>query len=107
MLRSFPGRTRPVSAFLHLIEGIGRYQLTVEVHDLRDDSVIARSPTMEISFPEKLSRINFVVRIPSLPLTHGGIYDVVVLADGQEIDRQQFGAISRENEGADQEDPPE
>lgn len=100
ILPSFPGRTKPVCAFLLLIDGIGRYQVVVEIHDLGEDKIIARSPGMAIHFPERLARINFVTQIPPLPLVHPGTYDVVVLANGQEIDRQQFKAVKREDTDA-------
>lgn len=89
-LSSVPGHTRPVMAFLHLIEGIGRYDLTVQVHDLQTDLVIARARTATVEFQDRLEKKQLVIAVPPLPVEHAGVYDFVVLADGKEVDRQQF-----------------
>jgi hypothetical protein len=105
ILPSFPGRTLPFTAFVQLADGIGRYEIQVEIHDLRDDMVLARSPKMMIEFAERLTKINICLPVPPLPLAHAGKYDVVFLAKGQEIDRQQFSAISPEGaENAEEDD---
>jgi hypothetical protein len=97
-LQSFPGQTVPFTAFVQLADGIGRYEIQVEIHDLREGTVLARSPKMEIEFAERLTKINICLPVPPLRLTHEGKYDFVFLANGQEIDRQQFDASSQEND---------
>lgn len=94
-LMSVPGHTRPAMAFLQLVDGNGHYDVTVEVRDLQQNEVLARSMPIPIDFPEKLCRINLVIPIPALRLSHTGFYDVAVMADGQEIEKQQFEAASR------------
>jgi hypothetical protein len=96
ILPSFPGHTLPFTAFAQLADGIGRYEIQVEIHDLRDDMVLARSPKLMLEFAERLTKINICLPVPPLPLAHPGKYDVVFLAKGHEIDRQQFSAISPE-----------
>jgi len=87
---TMPGRTRPSNAFLQLTDGIGNYSITVEIHDLLEDRVIARAKLAEIGFASRATKGNLVIPVPPLPIDHVGVYDFVVLADGQEIDRQQF-----------------
>lgn len=100
LLSEFPGKTGPAAAFVQMIDGIGRYDITVEVHDLKENKVIARAGGMNIAFPEtRLGTVNFMINIPPIPLQHPGAYDVVVLADGQEIERQKFHASERTAEG--------
>lgn len=86
----FPSRSRPMHAFLLLTDGIGRYDIVVEMHDLKNDVVIGRGLGIAIQFPERLRKMNIVIPIPPIPLVHPGAYDFVVVANGREIDRQQF-----------------
>ncbi|MFL5243034.1 MAG: DUF6941 family protein [Gemmataceae bacterium] len=88
----FPGYTSPCNAFLQLTDGIGTYRITVEVRDLRDDLVVGRGEIAELVFQERAAKHNLIIPVPPMQLQHDGLYDFVVLADGQEIDRQQFGA---------------
>jgi len=91
--RNPTGAIAPFHAFAQLVEGIGEYRITLEVHDLSDiqePRVIARSPEVTINFATRSTRSNVLINVPSLRLDHGGTYDVVMLADGDEIDRQSF-----------------
>lgn len=90
----FPGLTHEVTAFMQLIEGIGRYNLVIEVHDLQQEAVIARSVEFTVEFPDRLARINLVLPVPPLNLQHPGAYDFVLLADGQLVEQQKFEAVS-------------
>ena len=48
---------------------------------------------MGVNWPEKLLTLNLMIPIPSLTMTHAGVYDLVVLANGQEIERQKFEVV--------------
>jgi len=90
-LPKLPGHTRPCTLFIQLVDGqVGRYELVVEMHDLAEDTIIARAPTLAVQWQERLSRLNVIMPIPPLPLQHAGQYDLVVFANDQEIDRQKF-----------------
>lgn len=104
-LETVPGHTRPVTAFLQLIEGIGSYVLTVEVHDLQADKVIARATTESVEFENRLQKRE--IGVPPLPVAHVGIYDFVVLANGKEVDRQQFAVVVPKETSAEAEEPEE
>ena len=91
-VRAFPATIRPMTAFLQLTSGIGRYGLVVEIHDLLRDVIIGRGMDMAVEFQDRIAKINVIIGIPPLPMNHEGLYDVVIKADGQEIDRQQFAA---------------
>lgn len=94
--RAFPSHTKPFTVFVQLTDGIGRYEVVIEVQDLRDNIVNARA-NAGLEFPERLTKVNMMIPVPPLPLQHAGVYDFVVLANGQEIDRQQFRAVSLED----------
>ena len=38
-----------------MTDGVGKYRVTVEVHDLRDDRVLARAEVAEMNFPGRSS----------------------------------------------------
>lgn len=89
-LRSFPGRSTPFVIFIQLYDGIGRYKLTIEVHDLSDDSMVARTTYGNLEFPERLTRMVVTIPIDFVQLPRPGRYELVALANGQEIGRQYF-----------------
>ena len=89
----FPHPTHPFTAFLQLTDGIGKYAVSVDVHDLQADQIIAQARIAEMVFPERKNKVNLMIPVPPMLLQHAGSYDFVVLADGQEIDRQQFQAV--------------
>ena len=94
---SFPGVGRPFMAFLQITDGVGRYEIVIEIHDLRENQVLARATGTGIEFPDRLTKMNLMIPVPPLPLPHSGVYDLVVFANGQEIDRQRFRAESSED----------
>ncbi len=93
-VNDFPGAIGPFTAYVQLVDGIGNYDVTVAVHDLQQDEVIAKTAPTRIVFPERLTRFNLVIPVPPLQLPHSGRYDFVVFADGEEVERQQFIAQS-------------
>lgn len=86
----FPTRTREMKLFLHLVDGIGDYDLTVEFNELFEDRVVVKSKVANLSFPERLAPRRLIYSIPGLPIPHPGRYDVIVFANGREIERQQI-----------------
>jgi len=88
----FPHSTPSFRVFLQLTDGIGSYVISVEVLNLQADQIIAQGRVAEMDFPERKSKVDLVISISPLLIPHAGSYDLVVLADGQEIDRQQFQA---------------
>ncbi len=91
---AFPAATAPFTAFLQMTDGVGQYNVTVEVYDLQEDAILGAAQGPVIDFAERTVKLNFFIPVPPLPLTHLGRYDFIVMADGQEIDRQQFEAIN-------------
>jgi hypothetical protein len=45
---------------------------------------------MGIEVPSRLTFVNIIIPVLPLPVSHAGKYDIVVFANGVEIDRQQF-----------------
>jgi len=87
---AIPGLTSKMSLFVQLVDGIGRYDITVRIDDLANDRIVARGTGPRVFFPDPLTIRQFTLPITALPIEHPGSYDVIVLADNQEIDRQQF-----------------
>ena len=103
----FPGWFPIFTAFLQLTDGIGAYKITIEVWDLQRGEVLASVTSTGIEFDDRADKVNLMIPVPSLLLQHPGRYDVVVLTDGQEIDRQQFVAERPEGEYDDEDDAEE
>lgn len=91
-LSGFPNYSGPFAVFLQLYDGIGQYHLTLEISDLADDTSVSRTWLAELEFPERLAKIDVVVPIESVHLPRPGRYELVVLADSQELSRQYFRA---------------
>ncbi len=89
-LRSLPGKTVPAQIFLQLTNAKGKYAIKIEVHDLRDDVIIARGGGIQIEIEDRLDKINAWFPLPALPIKSEGAYDLVVFGGAAEIDRQQF-----------------
>lgn len=88
-----PGVIRPFTVYLHLTDGIAghEYEITVEIHDLSNDTVVARATGPKVRWGDRLSRLNLLIPVPPMHVQHAGAYDFVVFANQQEIDRQKFG----------------
>jgi hypothetical protein len=76
----------------------------VSVHGLHSNGQSAKAwhpaqaKVAEVEFKDRATKAFLIVPVPPLPLPKAGEYDFIVLADGQEIDRQQFIAISPEQQ---------
>lgn len=97
MVKSVPTKVGRFFVFMQVIDGIGRYDVSVEVHDLHDQTCIARSSPLAIEFADRPNGGHIVIPVPPLPIKREGAYDVVVMADGQEIQRQKFFVIAERN----------
>jgi hypothetical protein len=106
-ISQFPAQIRPFVAFLQLTNGIGKYAISVDVRDLEAEQIIAQARIAEIIFPNRQATINLMIPVPPLILHHAGSYDFVVLADGQEIDRQRFQVTQLPGGSADAANPPQ
>ena len=84
--------------FCQITDAQGRYSVVVEVHDLTSNQVIARSKPTDVDIPDPLFNMNIIVAITPLRFHNAGLHDVVVFANGEEIDRKQFGVAIAEDE---------
>lgn len=90
VLSQIPGFTVKACVFLQLVEGIGSCILEVRLEDVEARTVIGRGINVTVDFSDRTIKNNVVIALPSLPIAKAGFYDLVVLADGQEVDRQKF-----------------
>jgi hypothetical protein len=98
MVESFPGDTERIDAFFQITDAEGKYEIIVEIRDLREDRVLARAIGSEVEIPDRGMACNVVIPVPPLRIEHDGLYDFVILANGQEIDRQPFAVTAIEDE---------
>jgi hypothetical protein len=91
---SFPGYTSSFFVFLLLTDSIGEREVWVEVHDLRDGRVLARTRPDRFQFPRRTDSIFWHLACPPLFLSSPGRYDLITFCDGEEIDRLKFAAVA-------------
>jgi hypothetical protein len=91
------------SVFLQLTNGAGQYEVTIEIHDNDDGSILAKAGPLPVQLSDRLEVKDVIIMCPPLIVQKAGPYELVVMADGQEIDRQRF-YIHSENEHEGEED---
>lgn len=89
------GLTGRAEAFCQITDAEGRYDFGVQIQDLQHGTVIGEVQGYIIEIPDRLMRANVIIPVPQMPIANSGAYDFVILANGSEIDRQQFRVIRR------------
>ena len=59
---------------------------------------MARAQGPKYEFPERSIKAHMIAEVRAIHLEHPGVFDLVVLVNGQEIDRQQFAALTPNEE---------
>ncbi len=85
---------------MQLYDGIGVYDLTIEVRDLARDVTVARTTVPGLDFLERLVTMDLAAAVRSLGLPHPGRYVLVASIAGQELARQHFLAEAEDGEEA-------
>jgi hypothetical protein len=88
----FAAKSLPLIVFVQLYDGIGRYQLAVELRDLSDNTSTAATMPSSLDFPQRLVKMDVILPIDSLRLPHPGRYEFGVLLDGEEVATQSIDA---------------
>jgi hypothetical protein len=96
---ALPGETHRFKLFLSLTDGIvgHEYTMSLEVQDLQDDRVIARTEGPPPIWHDRLAKLNVLIAVASIHVEHEGSYEIVVLADRQEVDRQRIVISARDS----------
>ena len=89
---AFPGDSAAFAIFLQLYDGIGTYELSVELHDLAENTKAAMAFIMSLDFTERLARMDVILPVDSLRLPRPGRYELVVSLDGVELASQILDA---------------
>ncbi|MGH7090849.1 MAG: DUF6941 family protein, partial [Stellaceae bacterium] len=95
----FPAQVPPLSLFLQLYDGIGRYELSVELRNLDDSDRVAAGSFGHLEFPDRLVKMELAVPIDCMRLPWPGRYEIAILFDGREL-ASQFIDIEAENDEA-------
>lgn len=88
----FPADVPPLVAFLQLYDGIGRYELSMELRNLADDTGFAAGVFGNLDFPERLAKMEVGLPIESMRLPNAGRYEIAILLDGRELATQFIDA---------------
>lgn len=73
--------TPPLAAFLQLYDGIGRYELSIELRNLAEESSVAEKVS-HLDFPERPVKMDLVLPLDSMRLPRPGRYEIAILLDG-------------------------
>lgn len=82
---------RSAEAFCQVTDAMGRYEFVAEIHDLFANEIIARSPPTSVEVEDRLMTTDVIISMPPLKFSHRELHDLVVFANGEEIDRRSFG----------------
>lgn len=88
----FPAGAPPLVVYLQLYDGIGGYELNVELRNLADDSTVTAEIFSQLEFPERLVKMELVLPIESIGLPRPGRYEIAILFDGRELATQFIDA---------------
>ena len=89
---AFPADSIPFVVFVQLYDGIGRYQLAIEIRDLVGDTSIRVALLSNLEFPERLAKMDLVLPIEFVRLPREGRYEFAVVLDGEELASQPINA---------------
>src|SRR5487761_1493236 len=89
---AFPAQSVSFAVFVQLYDGIGPYQLAVDLRDLSESTSMAATLSSSLDFPERLVKMDIILPIDSLRLPHAGRYEFAVLLDGEELATQPIDA---------------
>lgn len=70
--------TPPLAAFLQLYDGIGRYELSIELRNLAEESSVAEKVS-HLDFPERPVKMDLVLPLDSMRLPRPGRYEIAIL----------------------------
>lgn len=90
--QQFPAESPPLAAYFQLYDGIGQYDLSMELRDLAGDTSVAAEIFSHLDFPERLVKMELVLPIDSLRLPRVGRYQIAILFDGREVATQFIDA---------------
>ena len=85
-----PGTTKPFVVYLALTNGEGRYDLNLVVQELNDNTDVLIGDIIPVIFRDRISVEKVDIRWPPFVFKRSGAYDMVALANGDEIDRITF-----------------
>lgn len=96
-IEEFPSEMPRCQAFLQLTDGLGAYNVVVEVHYLNDDEIVYRSEPVQIEINNRLALISYIVPNLQFEIPAEGRYDIIVLINDQELERQTLD-VRKSNE---------
>lgn len=85
-----PGDLTPFIVFLQVTNGVGDYELSVELLDLSSGESTSIGIVGRASLPDRLTLASIIISVPVLHVENAAKHDLIVLANGQEIDRREL-----------------
>lgn len=93
-VEAFPSARQRFSAFATLTEGNGNATMKLVANRLdTGDEVYSRS--YPIGFPDRVAVVNIMIRLNDISFPAAGVYEFVLLVDGDSIARRRLRVYSR------------
>jgi len=89
-LREIPGRLPSFVVFLQVTNGVGDYELSVELLDLASGETNSIGNVGRATLPDRLTLGSIMIAVPPLPVENAAKHDLIVLANGEEVDRREL-----------------
>jgi hypothetical protein len=87
---SIPFAEPPFFIYARLVNGTGKYAVSVEIHNLMDGTVLGETRAYEHDFPDMHTACETVFHVSKITFPRSGAYEFVIFADGAEVKRHKF-----------------
>jgi hypothetical protein len=91
-VRAFPGASSQAVVFARLLGGVGKCELSLEIRRLDDGAAVTRILAEEIVFHDRLAPSEVLIPLWPFKLERAGAYELVLLANGRQIESLRFTA---------------
>ncbi len=91
LVSDFPIPLNTQQLYLYLTDGVGKYEIRVELVDVATNETLSTSPAIEHDFENRFMPQEVTFRL-RCRIPHAGTYEFVAFADDQEIDRLRIEA---------------
>jgi len=84
--KKFPATHPSFSTILSLVEGQGKFKISIRIFDPKDIVAFKANDAVEIEFTEKLKRAEIVLQFQGFNLKEPGKYYMQILANGEQVE---------------------
>lgn len=91
---AYPAMPAGFTGYVEMTDGVGEFNITLEVHAPNGD-LIFRAGVAQAKFSERRQPVTLHLKVPPFSLPMPGVYNIVLVSEGQELLRAPFEAFLR------------